>query len=89
MRLKFDLYAIFERSRVLVERSFGCRIKSIQSDLGAEYKKLHCLFLKLGINHRQSCAYTHEKNGRVERNHRHIVETSISLMAHAYVLSRF
>lgn len=60
---------------------FSCKIKSIQSDLGGEYKKLHSILTSIGINHRQSCAYAHEKNGRVERRYRHIVETRLVLMA--------
>lgn len=60
MHLKSYLYAIFECFHALVERSFSCKIESVQSDLGGEYKKLHSFFTKLGINHHQSCAYTHE-----------------------------
>lgn len=63
MRLKYDLYVIFYHFRAMVERSFSQKIKSIQSGLDVEYKKLHSLLLQLGINHRQSCAYTHEQNG--------------------------
>ncbi|XP_019190818.1 PREDICTED: uncharacterized protein LOC109185295 [Ipomoea nil] len=75
--------------RRLHELSFNRKIKSIQSDLGAEYNKLHASFVQLGIQHMQSCAYTHEQNGRVERKHRHIVETGIALLAHAYVSLKF
>lgn len=89
MRFKSDIYAIFYHFRALVKRSFGCRIKSVQYDLGAKYKKLHSLFLTLGINHWQSCAYTHEQNGHAERKHRHIVETTLTLVAHASIPSHF
>lgn len=60
MHLKYDLYAIFYQFRALVERQFSCQIKSIQSDLGGEYCKLHAFLTSFGIDHRQSCAYTHE-----------------------------
>lgn len=73
----------------MVERLFSCKIKSVQSDLGGEYQKLHNRFVELGIVHRHSCAYTHEQNGRVERMHRHIVEIGLALMAQASVSSRF
>lgn len=86
---KSNLYDIFERFRVMIECFFSHKIKSIQSDLGVEYKKLHFLFLHLGINHRQSCVYTHEQNDYVERRHKHIVDTGLTLMAHTSVPSRF
>lgn len=39
----------------------------------------------LGILHRQSCAYTHEQNGRVEHHHRYIVETGLALLTQGFV----
>lgn len=59
MKLKYDIYSIFDRFRALVERQFSTTIKSIQTDLGGEYQKLGRFFAKLGIHHCQSCAYTH------------------------------
>ena len=35
-----------------------------------------------GIHHRYICAHTHQQNGNVERKHRHIVETGLSILAH-------
>jgi hypothetical protein len=43
-------------------------------------------FQKLGISHRVSCPHTHQQNGVAERKHRHIVETGLTLLAHASVL---
>ncbi|XP_019178799.1 PREDICTED: uncharacterized protein LOC109173933 [Ipomoea nil] len=62
--------------------------KENNSDLGGEYKKLGSTLASLGIRHRKSCAYTHEQNGRVERKHRHVVETGLALMAQSSVPSR-
>ncbi|KAL5750487.1 hypothetical protein ACOSP7_025090 [Xanthoceras sorbifolium] len=42
-----------------------------------------------GILFRYSCPYVHEQNGLVERKHRHIVETGLSLLAHASMSLRF
>ncbi|XP_019155699.1 PREDICTED: uncharacterized protein LOC109152448 [Ipomoea nil] len=63
--------------------------KENNSNLGGEYKKLGSTLALLGIRHRQSCAYTHEQNGRVERKHRHVFETGLALMAESSVPSRF
>ena len=36
-----------------------------------------------------SCPHTHQQNGTAERKHRHLVETGITLLAHASVPFRF
>uniref|UniRef100_A0A2N9I4N5 Uncharacterized protein n=1 Tax=Fagus sylvatica TaxID=28930 RepID=A0A2N9I4N5_FAGSY len=38
-----------------------------------------------GISHRLSCPHTHQQNGSVERKHRHIVETGLTLLAYSSV----
>ncbi|XP_019161441.1 PREDICTED: uncharacterized protein LOC109158076 [Ipomoea nil] len=47
--MKSDLYAIFDKFRVMVEHSFNRKIKFIQSDLGTEYKKLHSTLTQLAL----------------------------------------
>ena len=47
--------------------------------------KLHPFFHNLGISHRVPCPHTHQQNGTAERKHRHIVETGLTLLAHASV----
>ena len=48
------------------------------------------LFLEAnGIIHRVSCPYTPEQNGTAERKHRHVVETGLTLMAHASMPSTY
>jgi hypothetical protein len=37
-------------------------------------------FQTVGIHHRLICPHTHEQNGTVERRHRHIVETGLTLL---------
>jgi hypothetical protein len=41
------------------------------------------------VSHRVSCPHTHQQNGTAERKHRHIVETGLTLLAHASVPFRF
>lgn len=36
-----------------------------------------------GISHRLSVPYSHQQMGRVERHHRHIIDTNIALLKHA------
>ena len=47
------------------------------------------MFSQLGIGFRHPCPYTHEQNGKVERKHRHIVETGLTLLAQASLPLKF
>lgn len=58
------------------------QIITIRSDSGGEFVN-HTMseFLKdHGIQHQLSCPHTPEQNGCVERKHRHLVETSRTLL---------
>lgn len=46
-------------------------------------KKIQLLYLNLGISCQFSCSHTLAQNGRVERKHRHVVETGLTLIAQA------
>ena len=83
IKLKFDVEQIFLTFQKYVENQFDRKIKSIQSDWGGEYRRLHNYFHQNGIKHRLACPYTHQQNGAIERKHRHIVEVGLSLLAHS------
>jgi histone deacetylase 1/2 len=82
---KSSVMPIFCLFQKLVERQFNCKIKSVQTDWGGEYRSLHTYFTKIGIQHRISCPHTSQQNGSVERKHRHIVEMGLSLLSHSHV----
>ena len=82
---KSDVFNIFLKFQKFVERYFDRKIKSLQSDWGGEYRNLNKFFTSLGISHRISCPHTHQQNGSVERKHRHIVETGLTLLASSSV----
>lgn len=46
-----------------------------------ENRSLTPLLRRAGIIHRVSCPHTSEQNGIVERKHRHVVETGLTLLA--------
>jgi len=75
-----DVYSVFHQFQTLVERQFSLKIKSILTYWGCEYRKLSTFFQTIGIHHRLICPHTHEQNGTVERRHRHIVETGLTLL---------
>jgi histone deacetylase 1/2 len=84
-----DVFNVFLQFQTHVERLLGHKIRHVQSDWGGEYRNLNIFFQKLGIAHRVACPHTHQQNGAAERKHRHIVETSLTLLAHALVPFRF
>ncbi|GAA0167911.1 transmembrane signal receptor [Lithospermum erythrorhizon] len=81
--VKSDVFPTFLRFQKFVERQFSTKIKSVQSDWGGEYRSLNKYFQEIGIEHRLACPHTHHQMGRVERRHRHIVDTGLTLLAHA------
>lgn len=60
---------------VFVHNQFLYKVNSIRSDNGTKFLKANCqnLFAELGILHQNSCTYTPQQNGVVERKHRHIL----------------
>ncbi|KAF8394586.1 hypothetical protein HHK36_020800 [Tetracentron sinense] len=87
LAFKSQVYDVFVRFKSLVETMFDRKIKSLQTDGGGEYMstRFRDFLANYGISHRISCPYTPEQNGRAERKHHHIVETSLTLMAHSRV----
>lgn len=56
---------------------------------GGEYQALHPFFRRIGIYHHVSCPHTHQQNGSAEREHRHIVEMGLNLLAHSSMPLKF
>ena len=89
IKKKSDVLDVFIQFQAHVERLLRQKIIHVQSDWGGEYHNLNSFFNKLGITHRVSCPHTHQQNGTAERKHRHLVETGLTLLAHASVPFRF
>ena len=47
------------------------------------------IFKNCGIVHRVSCPHTYQQQGSIERKHRHVVETGLSLLSLAHMPLRF
>jgi histone deacetylase 1/2 len=84
---KSDVATIFPAFFQQMAKQFTNSVKIIQSDGGGEFVNtvLQTHFAANGIIHRLSCPGTPEQNGLAKRRHRHIVETSLTLLAHASV----
>lgn len=89
LQLKSDVFPIFIQFQKMVERQFSTKIKQVQTDWGGEYRTLPKFFNEIGIVHRLPCPHTHEQNGKIERRHRHIVETGLALLAHGSVPQKY
>ena len=88
---KSDLCFVFVKFHHYVTNQFSCSIKILQSDGGGEYvsKHLQSFLHTNGIIHQKSCPYTPEENGLAERKHRHLIETTITLLQHAKIPAGF
>jgi hypothetical protein len=89
LKHKSDVFQIFLQFQQHVERLLNKKILHVQTDWGGEYHRLHKFFTDIGVSHRVSCPHTHQQNGTAERKHHHIVETGLTLLAHASVPYRF
>lgn len=82
VRCKSELFTHFLTFKRLVENQFSKTIKVLRSDCGGEYLSINMkTFLSHhGIIHQTTCPYTPQQNGIAERKHRHLVETSLTLL---------
>ena len=69
----------------MIENQFSAKIKVFRSDGGGEYTstEFKTYLLQHGVIHHLSCPYTPQQNGHVERKHRHLIETTITLLSQA------
>lgn len=74
-----------------VTKQFGTSVKSIRSDNGTEIVQHSCtsLFTSLGIVHQKSIPGNPQQNGRVERKHRHLLDTARAIRIHANLPLKF
>ncbi|XP_019420673.1 PREDICTED: uncharacterized protein LOC109330855 [Lupinus angustifolius] len=89
LKAKADIIHVFTYFLKMVKTQFAHPVKSVQSDWGGEFRPFTNLLQSMGIVHRLTCPHTHHQNGTVERKYKHIVETGLSLLAHACLLMYF
>jgi histone deacetylase 1/2 len=87
---KSDLFSTFAAFYNLIVTQYSATVKILQSD-GGEYtcNRLQQFLLDKGITHHLSCPHTLEQNGVAERKHRHIMETTITLLHTGKLPSQF
>ena len=75
-----DTFITFKKQ---IENQLNLKIKTLQTDMGGEFRIFKPYLKKEGITLRHSCPYLHEQNGKIGRKHMHIVETCFTLLAQA------
>lgn len=83
LKEKSNLYSSFLHFKAQAELQFNTKLLALQIDEIGEYRRLISFLDQHGIMFRQACPYTSEQNGIVERQHRHIVENGLTLLAQA------
>jgi hypothetical protein len=75
----------FKHFKATVENQLSKHIKFLRTDCGGEYtSNAFTDFCSThGITHQFSCPHTPQQNGTVERKHRHIIESALTLLSHA------
>lgn len=68
----------------LIQNQFKIVIKTIRTDNGSEFinKSVKSLLAEFGILLQTSCVYTPQRNGLVERKHRHLLNCARTLRFH-------
>lgn len=71
----------------IVQNQFTRTLRVLQTDCGTEFlnHNVHVHLENNGTFHHISSPYTLQQNGRVERKHRHVVETGLAMMFNAHV----
>jgi hypothetical protein len=86
---KSNAMTVFLKFQAMIERLLNTKIKSVQSDWGGEYRNLSKYFQTIGIIHRVSCPHTHQQQGCVEHKHRHIIDTTLALLAQSSLPKKY
>jgi hypothetical protein len=89
IQAKSDVMPTFLQFQAMAERLLNSKIISVQSDWGGAYCNLHTYFQTHGITHRISCPHTHQQQGCVERKHRHLIDTTLALLAKSHLPQKF
>ncbi|KAE8672445.1 Detected protein of unknown function [Hibiscus syriacus] len=82
---KSDITQAFNLFHALVKNQFKTNIVALQTDGGGEYRGLEQCLVATGIKHRVQCPHTSQQNGVVERKHRRIIDTALTLLAQSVV----
>ncbi|PNY03792.1 ubiquitin carboxyl-terminal hydrolase 12-like protein [Trifolium pratense] len=86
-----ELFSAFQTFYSEIKTQFGKTIRILRSDNAKEYfsKQFNSFLASQGIIHQCSCPHTPQQNGVADWKHRHIVDTSRTLLINAHAPSKF
>lgn len=81
MRYKSEVGRLLTSFCNMTKTQFDTRVKRIRTDNGSEFKSIYMIefYRDQGIILENSCPYTPQQNGVVERKHRHLLEMGRAL----------
>lgn len=85
--MKFHQYLL--NFKTWLKGNFPLKLHNFNQTGSGEYRKLNHHLTSCGIIHRVACPHTHEQNEAAERKIRHIVDTGLTLLAHATLPLKF
>ena len=85
MHAKSNSVFIFLLFSKHVENLFNTKNKIFQTNNGMKYRKFSHILHANGTHHCFTCPYTSAQNGLVERKHRQLIETGLTLLSMASV----
>ena len=82
---KSNAFAKFVHFNAMIENQFSSKIKIFRSNEGGEFTSndFKTYLSQHGITYHLSYPYTPQQNGVVERKHKHIIETIVTLLSQA------
>ena len=89
MKFKSETQMLLKQFIAYAYTQFNSQIKSIRSDNGMEFISLKPYLTMHGILLQNSCSYTPQQNGVVERKHRHLLNVGRALRFQANLPLKF
>ncbi|GKU93722.1 hypothetical protein SLEP1_g7290 [Rubroshorea leprosula] len=77
-----QVFSVFKKFKVLVEKQSGCQLRILRSENGKEYtsKEFDVFCEEHAINHQLTVKYTPQQNGVSERKNRTVMEMARSML---------
>lgn len=85
LQSKSEAFPTFVHFKTTVENLLGTAILQLQTDEGGAFYSFIPFINEHGIIHHITCHHTSQQNGIFERNHRHIVDTGLTLLSQSFI----
>ena len=91
LKSKTEAFSKFVYFHALIKTQFSATIKCFRLDGGGEFtsNEFKSYLSHHGISCHLSCPYTPQQNGVVERKHRHVVKTTVTMLSQASMPSSY